>query len=313
MNANCPRYALPVLLMMLVLSFAAIGQGTRSDKQITAAVTAEAKAVRSEDHELDSKLMSRAMPYRVLLPPSYANKLDSSRYPVVYLLHGLTGHYSNWSDKTDLSKFAAAHNFILVMPEGDNGWYTDSAATPNDKYESYIIKELIPEIDKKFRTIADRGHRSVAGLSMGGYGALKFGLKYPELFSIVGSFSGAFGVAEWTADNAGNIGRSIDGIFGPAGSDTRQKNDIFKLVGGLSPDKVKSLPFIYLSCGTEDQLLKLNAEFLRSLFDKKIPHEFRQRPGGHTWTFWNDQAREFLDVAERYWANGSGQPASAGK
>ena len=81
------------------------------------------------------------------------------------------------------------------MPEGDDGWYTDSATVPNDKYETYIIKELIPEIDKKFRTLADREHRIIAGLSMGGYGSIKFGLKYPNLFSIVGSFSGAFDAA----------------------------------------------------------------------------------------------------------------------
>ena len=100
-----------------------------------------------------------------------------TRYPVIYLLHGLTGHYNNWAEKTKLEQYAANYNYIIVMPEGDNGWYTDSATVPNDKYESYIIKELIPEIDKKYRTKADRQNRAIAGLSMGGYGSIKIRFK----------------------------------------------------------------------------------------------------------------------------------------
>src|SRR6266404_2867676 len=131
--------------------------------------------------QLESKLMNRRMPYRIILPGNYLNSNETLRYPVIYLLHGLTGHYDNWTDKTKVAEYAKKHNFIIVTPEGDNGWYTDSISTANDRYESYIIKELIPEIDKNYRTVLDRDHRAIAGLSMGGYGGLKFGLKYPEL------------------------------------------------------------------------------------------------------------------------------------
>src|ERR1051325_6280870 len=142
--------------------------------------------------ELDSKLLSRKVSYRVVLPSSYSITSQAKRrYSVLYLLHGLAGHFDNWTDKTKLAAYAASYNYIIVTPEGGDGWYTDSVTAANDKYESYIIRELIPEIEKKFRTIADRDHRAIAGLSMGGYGAIKFGLKYPEMFSIVGSFSGA--------------------------------------------------------------------------------------------------------------------------
>ena len=157
----------------------------------------------------------------------------------------------------------------------------------------------MPEIDKNFRTVADREHRMIAGLSMGGYGGIKFGLKYPEMFSLIGSFSGALGAASFTAANAGDIGKGIDAIYGPADSETRKSSDIFKIIREITPEKIKSLPFVYQSCGTEDFLIQNNRDFLNLMNEKKIPHEYREHPGGHTWDFWNDQVREFLDLAER--------------
>lgn len=249
--------------------------------------------------DLDSKLMGRKLPYRIILPADYSSLNETPRYPVIYLLHGLTGSFANWTDKTKLAEYVAKHKFIIVTPEGGNGWYTDSVSERDNKYESYIVKELIPEIDKKFRTIADRDHRVIAGLSMGGYGAIKFGLKYPEMFSLAGSFSGALGATSFTVKNAGpSIGGGIDKIFGLENSDTRKANDIFALVREATAEKIKGMPYIFQSCGTEDLLIQNNREFLALLNEKKIPHEYRELPGGHTWVFWDDQVREFLDVAE---------------
>ncbi len=247
---------------------------------------------------LESKLAGREMPYRVILPPRY--KLNPrERFPVIYLLHGLYGHYDNWTDKTGIAGYSASYKFIIVTPEGGDGWYTDSVSTPNDKYESYIVKELIPEIDKRFRTIPDRGHRAIAGLSMGGYGALKFGLKYPELFTLVGSFSGAVAGTQYTEKSSGAIAKSIDSVYGPLGSDTRKDNDIFRIVRELGPEKQKGLPFIYLDCGTEDFLFQSNRDFLFLLTEKKIQHQYRELPGVHDWRYWDQQVQEFLRVADR--------------
>ena len=249
---------------------------------------------------LVSKLMGRDMPYRIVLPASYSAQNSSERFPVVYLLHGLTGHYDNWTDKTKLATLPASRDVIIVTPEGENGWYTDSVARPSDKYESYIIKELIPEIDKKFRTIAGRNHRAIAGLSMGGYGAIKFGVKYPELFVVAGSFSGALGAATITEKQIpGAIGKSIDAIFGSTGSETRASNDLFAVVRGSTPEKIRSLPFLYMDCGTEDFLFKNNQEFATLLLEKKIPHEYRHRPGAHNWKYWDAQVEEFLELADK--------------
>ncbi|MGB4989906.1 MAG: alpha/beta hydrolase family protein [Pyrinomonadaceae bacterium] len=251
------------------------------------------------EHKLNSKLMGREISYRVVVPAGYFNAKDTTRHSVVYLLHGLTGHFSNWTDRTKVAEYALAHKYIIVMPEGDNGWYTDSVSKANDKYESYIIKELIPEIDAKYRTIAERDHRAITGLSMGGYGGVKFGLKYPEMFSLAASFSGALGAASYSEKTAGAIGKAMEAIYGPDDSDTRKANDIFKIVRDLTPEKIKALPFIYQSCGTEDFLIQNNREFMALLAEKKVKHEYRQHPGVHDWVFWDDQIREFLDVADR--------------
>lgn len=255
--------------------------------------------VKTETRKLSSKLMGREIPYRVITPSNYAAANETARYAVIYLLHGLTGHFDNWTDKTSLTEYASKHNFIIVTPEGNNGWYTDSVTTPNDKYESYIVKELIPEIDKTFRTIADRDHRAIAGLSMGGYGSIKFGMKYPEMFSLVGSFSGALGAAAFSEKSIGAIGKSLDAIYGPEESDARKANDIFLMVQQISAEKIKAMPFFYVDCGTEDFLFKNNQDFVKLLVEKKVPHEFRQLPGGHNWVYWNSQVKEFLEVADK--------------
>jgi len=311
MNANRRRYSGWILILILVFTLSAIGQtvpSTGGTNTFTFCTGSGCKQLVFEyrepkfgrDQKFASKLMARDMPYRVIVPVGYEEKTNLGlRYPVVYLLHGLTGHYTNWVEKTKLIEYAANHKLIIVTPEGDNGWYSDSVTVATDKYESYIVKELIPEIDTKYRTLANRENRIIAGLSMGGYGSIKFGLKYPEMFSLVGSFSGALGVTAFTEKTAGAIGKGIDAIMGAEDSDSRKSNDIFKMVRELTPEKVKALPYIYQSCGTEDFLIQNNRDYLKLLNDMKVSHEYREHPGIHDWVFWEDQVREFLDVAER--------------
>ena len=252
-----------------------------------------------QTYELKSRLLGRSVSYRVLLPNGYSDpKSADRRYPAIFLLHGLYGHFDNWTDKTRLASYAADYQFIIVTPEGNDGWYTDSATVSNDKYESYIIQELIPEIDKKFRTKADREHRIIAGLSMGGYGSIKFGLKYLDLFSIVGSFSGAFD-APLRTKKSGNNWPSIPIVFGAEDSKTRSDNDIFDILRGFDQPKLASVPYIYFACGTEDPYITINRDFDSLLMEKKVPHEFRELPGKHAWDFWDQQIEEFLRVANR--------------
>lgn len=248
----------------------------------------------------ESKLVGKTLPYNVVLPADYDEpRAKVKRYPVLYLLHGLTGHYDNWTTRTKLSDYAAQYPMIIVTPEGNNGWYTDSATIPTDKYETYIVQELIPDVERRYRAHAAREGRAIAGLSMGGYGALKFGLKHPEMFVMAASMSGAFGAASWTEKELDSrpIRESLFQIFGPADSPTRAANDLFKLAREVSAKKVAPLPYFYFDCGTEDFLFRSNRELASLFVELKIPHEYRQLPGTHNWQYWDAQVQEILKIA----------------
>ena len=256
----------------------------------------ERRKVDVETIQFKSELIGQVLPYNVLLPVGYAE--SNKRYPVLYLLHGLFGRYDDWVTRTNLAEYAAHYDLIIITPEGHDSWYTDRAGVPRDKYESYFIRELISDVDARFRTIKDRRARGVAGLSMGGYGALKYGLKYPEQFAFAGSISGAFDPTTRTDDHPGfawNIFRpSINAVFGDPGSETRTANDLHQIARGLNASQIASLPYLYFDCGLEDGFLVTNRELAEILLSKKIPHQYRQLPGGHDWGYWDQQIREVL-------------------
>lgn len=305
-----------LLAALLVANFSANAQQS-PQAQIQTAQQSVAKSQFVQTRELDSKLMRRKMPYAVILPASYdADK--TKRFPVLYLLHGLTGHYSDWARSGELvNSIANEHKFIAVLVEGENGWYVDGATKPDDKYESYIVEELIPEIDRNFRTTNAKAARAVAGLSMGGFGSLKFALKYPDKFQFAGSMSGALGAAGYSTglmtSSWGLIKTSLETAFGAEGSDARKNNDIFELARKLSPEQKQNLPFLYLDCGTEDFLIGDNRNFAALLLEKKIPHEFRQLPGAHNWQYWNKQAAEILRLLDKTFAQKSGTASAAAR
>ena len=103
---------------------------------------------RVETVRFQSKLINTTLPYNIILPSDYDTS-KTTRYPVLYLLHGLTGHYNDWISRTNIADYAAGYRIIIVMPEGNDGWYTDSVAVPTDKYESYILQELIPDVQQR--------------------------------------------------------------------------------------------------------------------------------------------------------------------
>ncbi len=297
-----------LLTALLLPSAAACAQTSQAPAQTRPEVSkTEEKKEAPRRHEtvpFESKLVGAPLHYNVILPADYGR--DSSkrrRYPVLYLLHGLGGSAGDWvSARSRLADYAAQYPFIIVAPEGRDGWYTDSATVPDGKFESYFVGELIPDVDRRFRTLSAREGRAVAGLSMGGYGALKFGLKHPGLFVFAGSMSGALGAASWLPDEKmlAFVRPSLARVYGPADApdnETRRANDIFRLVRELTPERMKALPFLYLDCGTEDFLLGGNRDFSALLIEKKVPHEFRQLPGGHTWPYWAKQVREVLRLA----------------
>jgi S-formylglutathione hydrolase FrmB len=246
--------------------------------------------------QFKSELIGKVLPYDVLLPAGYFK--SNRRYAVLYLLHGVFGRHDDWITRTNLAEYAAQYQLIIVTPEGHDTWYVDSATVPQDKYESYIMRELIPDVDARFRTIKDRRGRGIAGLSMGGYGALKFGLKHPDNFAFAGSLSGALDPAKRTEEHPGfawDILRpSLIAAFGAANSPTRETNDLHEIARSASD--ISALPYLYFDCGLEDGFLATNREFAEILVAKKIPHQYRQLPGGHNWEYWDRQVREVLRI-----------------
>jgi S-formylglutathione hydrolase FrmB len=301
--ARLLSHARLLLLTLLLVLAPAANARTQAQAQARSQEQRQTPSERVETVQFESKLTGKLLPYNVLLPADYRRPAAKARrYPVLYLLHGLTGHYTNWVERTRLADYAAAHDLIVVMPEGNNGWYSDSATVAADKYESYFVEELLPDVERRFRTLGAREGRAVAGLSMGGYGALKFGVKHPELFSLAASTSGAVSAASWRGEDdlktAPFIRQSLLQTFGAADHPAKVSNDLFKLVRELPTERLARLPYFYLDCGTEDSLglLAPNRALADLFVERKIPHEYRQLPGTHNWAYWDRQVREILQL-----------------
>src|SRR6516162_460741 len=146
--------------------------------------------------EFEGKSVGRKMKYNIALPAKYDQTTD--RYPVLYLLHGLTSNYTAWA-RMRVPDYARAYDLIVVMPDVGNSWYVNWAKSEDgqkNRWEDFIVKDLIGHVDSTYRTIAKREGRAINGLSMGGYGGLMLGLKHPDLFCSIGSHSGAIAFAK---------------------------------------------------------------------------------------------------------------------
>lgn len=240
-----------------------------------------------------SASLERDMHYRVLLPRGYGS---GGRFPVLYLLHGLYGDYLNWDTRTGLENYARELRLLIVMPDANDSWYTDSATVSKDKFEDYIAKDLISEIDEKYRTIRERHGRAIAGLSMGGYGAVKFGIKYPELFAFAGSLSGALNAPQNLDTLRPEFRAKLLEVFGNEGSPERPANDIFLL---LKTPRQATLPYFYLACGTEDSFLDTNRAFALQLSSRKVVYEYHETPGAHAWEYWDSALAPMLQEVEQ--------------
>lgn len=144
--------------------------------------------------DVPSAAMKKAYRAAIVLPKSYEKSKEN--FPVLYLLHGGGGHFRDWltstPDKDAVKNLADQYNLIIVMPEGETfGWYMDSPFKTDNKFETYIIQEVITKIDNTYRTIKDRKGRVITGLSMGGHGAMYLSTRHPDLFCAAGTMSGA--------------------------------------------------------------------------------------------------------------------------
>ncbi|TKG89652.1 esterase family protein [Puteibacter caeruleilacunae] len=253
---------------------------------------------------MNSELLKKDVRYSIYLPEGYEQSNRS--YPVLYLLHGYTDDETGWTQFGEVQHIAdkaidsgEATSMIIVMPNAEVTWYCNDYRMEYP-YEDMFIKELIPFIEKNYRVHRKKQFRAVAGLSMGGWGALKFSMKYSEQFSACVAFSAAI----YTDNQLMNYTQEkydyrFGFLFGKGLTGKKRLTEEWKnqqviyLAENLSVNKLKSVRY-YIDCGDDDILCLGNAELHAKLNEKRIPHEFRVRDGRHSWEYWRSGLPEGL-------------------
>lgn len=270
--------------------------------------------------EFEAKSVGRKMKYNIVLPKNYESSSD--RFPVLYLLHGLTSNYTAWA-RMGVPRYAEEYDLIVVMPDVGNSWYANWAQSDEgqkNNWEDCIVKDLVEHVDGTYRTITTREGRAINGLSMGGYGGLMLGLRHPEMFGSIGSHSGALSFAKGFGDRlrSGNntppkarrepskepnpaIG--IEGFSSQAERTPKGKlftkpeeadaYDPFHLVLEVPKEK---LPHIYIDCGTDDRLVGSARDFVKLLQEHNIPFTYAESPGGHNPAYWTREVAHSMAV-----------------
>ncbi len=314
---NTPRPVRSSLLTVLLLSLAS-------------AVLAQEQL---RTVEFYSPAVDRTMKYNILLPAEY----DSSdeRYPVLYLLHGLTQNYTAWGGQGVPVYTGLFNDLIVVMPDVGNSWYinyAESAGGQKNNWEDHIVQDVVGHVDANYRTIARREGRAMTGLSMGGYGGLTMGLRNPEMFISIGSTSGAISYGRDAARRLRGDGQQTQRRGAPRGTPEqiaareerqRQPNPAIGIDGFSSqvernPEGQQfltaedadaydpfvlihqvspdQLPHIYLDSGTEDRLIQPAREFAMILFENDIPFDFMQMPGAHNGAYWTQSIGHIMSI-----------------
>jgi len=228
----------------------------------------------------------------VVLPESYKN--NNTHYPVVYLLHGYSGDYSDWIKKAAVIKsYADEFQLIIVCPDGHyNSWYVDSPVDSAIKYETYISTEVPRYVDSHYRTIAERKARAITGLSMGGQGALAIGWKHADFFGAVGSMSGVQDLLPW---------KNKYEMVNVLGDTLQHINNFYEhSVVNIVKNIPSYLSAIIFDCGVDDPFIETNRQLHAELMELKIAHDYTERNGGHSWEYWNNAIGYQLLFFHRY-------------
>ena len=217
-----------------------------------------------------------------------------STYKTLYLLHGLSDDHSIWMRRTSIERYAAEYGIAVVMPSVNRSWYTDTPYGAN--YLTFVAKELPQVCRGFFRGMSDKKEDNmIAGLSMGGYGALKIAMLNPDQYSCCAAFSGALDIASFAKR------LPLDEVRGNFGYDLQSgeelvdsKHDVYELAR-QNCDKKLPFPKLYMWCGTEDELLVDNRRFHALLDEKGVEHRYEESGGNHGWRWWDEQIKIALD------------------
>lgn len=232
------------------------------------------------------------IPYRShrLIGMETAETTDT--YPTLYLLHGLSDDHTIWQRRTSIERYAAARNIAVVMPNAHRSWYTDMAH--GGAYYTFIAEEL-PRICRHiFRGMSDKKEDNfIAGLSMGGYGALKIALSKPDCYAAAASLSGALDIAGKLVNSSLERRTEWEDVFGDLNAFTGSQHDVYALTDRLAAAG-QPFPRLYLWCGTEDFLLDSNRKMHEKLQSLGVEHTYEESPGNHSWPYWDDKIQRAL-------------------
>lgn len=219
---------------------------------------------------------------------AYPN-VDRKKLPVLYLLHGLSDDQTAWTRWTGLERYAWKYPLVIVMPACQRSFYTDMRC--GLRYWTYLSEEL-PAIMRQMLPISDRrADTFAAGLSMGGYGALKLGLRCPESFAAVASLSGAVDI-RWSLDDSDSLKQEWHWVFGSNEDIAAGRDELFALAEKARPEQ---LPRIFLCCGTGDFLYEKNLQFRDHLQTLGIAFTYQEKNGAiHEWAYWDEMIQKVL-------------------
>ncbi len=227
----------------------------------------------------------------VVIPDNGAKRLANGDYPVLFLLHGLSDNHTAWSRRTKLDLYAEETGIAIVMPEVQRGFYQNM--NYGLQYFDYIAKELPELCHQFFRTTLDPAYTFVAGLSMGGYGAMRCALTYPERYAKAACTSAVTDLNRFFTDNPCGMGKAE--MTSLLGDGVEDDEDLFKLA-----QSGKNFPSLYQVCGESDFLIEDNRRFHKHLEDCGIAHKYEEWAGAHEWRFWDTAIEKFL----RFFAEG---------
>ena len=249
--------------------------------------------------QFHSDVLGRACSMNVIIPQKAKTQIGMASsgsgrkdYPVIYLLHGLSDDHTIWMRRTSIERYAADYEAVIVMPNGDRGFYTDMKCGP--KYWTMLSEELPAIVQSLFPVSSRREDTFAAGLSMGGYGALKLALRCPNRFAGAVALSAVADIREWfSVASAFSKDNEYHWIFGSAEEIVAQRNDLFELAKTAITHNPP--PKIMMACGTSDPLYRSNLRLRDHLSQLNFPgFRFDEGPGKHEWAFWDQWIQEGL-------------------
>jgi putative tributyrin esterase len=230
--------------------------------------------------------------YRIIIP----KVAPTERLPVLYLLHGANSGPVEMMEKSDVAKLSSTSHLIAVIPDAEFSYYTNASYKRHARWENAVTQELPHDIETRFAVLRGREHTGVAGISMGGYGAVKLALKHPALYGFVGTMSGALDITRRPASMR-RWGQTLRiwAIFGVRAS-SRRDEDVFDLLDRNA--EVQSANW-FESCGKDDPLLAINERFAHQLRGRGAKLDAITTPGGHDWQSWNAAMPDMFRIAEK--------------